>query len=61
MLKSNCQTATALTPVGRIEAMRQRIGTMLNAVVMVRPALDAFYGSLNYEQRALQYDRRTRG
>ena len=52
MLKSNCQTATALTPTGRIEAMRQRIGTMLNAVVMVRPALDAFYGSLSYEQRA---------
>ena len=52
MLKSNCQTATALTPTGRIEAMRQRIGTMLDAVIMVRPALDAFYGSLSYEQRA---------
>ena len=51
-LKSNCQTATALTPTGRVEAMRQRIGTMLNAVIMVRPALDAFYGSLNNEQRA---------
>ena len=52
MLKSNCQTATALTPTGRIEAMRQRIGTTLNAVIMVRPALEAFYGSLSYEQRA---------
>ncbi len=52
MLKSNCQTANALTPTGRIEAMRQRIGSMLNAVVMVRPALEAFYGSLSYEQRA---------
>jgi LTXXQ motif family protein len=51
-LKINCQTATALTPTGRIEAMRQRIGTMLNAVIMVRPALEAFYGSLSYEQRA---------
>jgi hypothetical protein len=52
MLKSNCQTESALTPTGRIEAMRQRIGTMLNAVIMVRPALEAFYGSLSYEQRA---------
>ena len=52
MLKSNCQTATALTPTGRIDAMRQRIGTMLEAVKTVRPALETFYGSLTYEQRA---------
>jgi len=32
--------------------MRLRLTTMLDAVIMVRPALEAFYNSLDYEQRA---------
>ena len=52
MLKANCPTETALTPTGRIDAMRQRLTTMLSAVTTVRPALEAFYNSLDYEQRA---------
>jgi len=52
ILKSNCPTEAALSAVGRIDAMRQRLSTMLDAVNTVRPALDAFYGSLSYEQRA---------
>jgi hypothetical protein len=52
MLRSNCPTEAALTPTGRISGMRQRLTAMLDAVIMVRPALEAFYGSLNYEQRA---------
>ena len=52
MLKANCATDTALTPIGRVDAMKQRLATMLNAIVMVRPALEAFYNSLDYEQRA---------
>jgi LTXXQ motif family protein len=51
-LKANCQPAGTLTPTGRIDAMRQRLATMLEAIRTVRPALEAFYGSLNYEQRA---------
>jgi hypothetical protein len=52
ILQTNCPTETALTPVGRIDAMRQRLTAMLDAVIAVRPALEAFYNSLDYEQRA---------
>jgi hypothetical protein len=52
MLRSNCPAEAALTPTGRISGMRQRLTVMLDAVIMVRPALEAFYGSLSYEQRA---------
>jgi hypothetical protein len=51
-LKSNCPSEAALTPTGRVDAMRQRLTAMLDAVRTVRPALEAFYGSLSYEQKA---------
>jgi hypothetical protein len=51
-LKASCTADTSLTMVGRVDAMRQRLTTMLDAIIMVRPALEAFYNSLNYEQRA---------
>jgi hypothetical protein len=52
ILKTNCPTEAALTPVGRTDAMRQRLTAMLDAIIAVRPALEAFYGSLDHEQRA---------
>lgn len=52
MLKANCAPDNSLTLVGRVDAMKQRLTTMLDAVIMVRPALETFYNSLDYEQRA---------
>jgi hypothetical protein len=52
ILKAACPTALPSTPTGRIEAMRQRLDAMLQAVRTVRPALEKFYGSLNDEQKA---------
>ena len=39
-------------PTGRIEAMRQRLDAMLQAVRTVQPAVEKFYQSLNDEQKA---------
>ena len=52
VLKAACPTALPSTPTGRIEAMRQRLDAMLQAVRTVRPALEKFYESLNDEQKA---------
>jgi ABC-type transporter MlaC component len=52
ILKAACPTALPSTPTGRIEAMRQRLEAMLQAVRTVRPALEKFYQSLNDEQKA---------
>jgi hypothetical protein len=51
LLKSNCPVDVPSTPTGRLGAMRQRIDTMLQAVQMVRPPLEAFYQSLSDEQK----------
>jgi LTXXQ motif family protein len=51
LMKSDCPTDRALTPVGRLEAMEQRLDAMLRAVQTVQPALEKFYGSLGDEQK----------
>jgi uncharacterized protein (DUF2252 family) len=51
LLKSDCPTYRALTPVGRMEAMEQRLDAMQRAVQLVQPALLLFYGSLDAEQK----------
>jgi hypothetical protein len=51
LLKSACPTDLPSTPTGRLAAMRQRIEPMLQAVQIVRPALDKFYQSLSDEQK----------
>ena len=51
LLKTDCPTYRALTPVVRLEAMEQRLDTMLRAVQTVEPALQRFYGSLSDEQK----------
>jgi hypothetical protein len=52
LLKSSCQTGDAITPPARLEAVGKRLDTMLQAVKMVRTALNDFYGKLNDEQKA---------
>jgi hypothetical protein len=51
LLNSDCPTYRALTPVGRLQAMEQRLDAMLRAVQTVQPALEKFYSSLGDEQK----------
>jgi len=51
LLSSDCPTYRALTPVGRLQAMEQRLDAMLRAVQIVQPALEKFYASLGDEQK----------
>jgi hypothetical protein len=51
-LETACPDTTALTPVGRLDTMQQRIQAMIDAANTVRPALEEFYASLNDEQKA---------
>jgi uncharacterized protein YicC (UPF0701 family) len=50
-LNSDCPTSGALTPIGRLQAMEQRLDAMSRAVQTVQPALEKFYGSLGDEQK----------
>jgi hypothetical protein len=51
-LQAACPTTVAMTPVGRLEVMQQRLEAMVDAANTVRPALDDFYASLSNEQKA---------
>ncbi len=51
LLSSDCPTYRALTPVGRLQAMEERLDAMLRAVQTVQPALEKFYASLSDEQK----------
>jgi len=51
-LESACPDTIALTPVGRMEAMQQRLEAMLDAAETVQPALEVFYAALSSEQKA---------
>jgi hypothetical protein len=51
LLSSECPTYRALSAVGRLQAMEQRLDVMRRAVETVQPALERFYGSLNDEQK----------
>ena len=50
-LQAACPSELPSTPTGRIAAMRARVAAMLQAVQVVRPALEKFYQSLSDEQR----------
>jgi hypothetical protein len=52
MLKASCQTAEAITPPARLEAVGKRLDVMLQAVKTVRGPLDSFYATLSDEQKA---------
>jgi histone H3/H4 len=51
LLSSECPTYRALTPVGRLQAIEQRLDAMLHAIQTVQPALEKFYASLSDEQK----------
>ncbi len=54
VFKVSCpsQKAFPLTPPGRLQAMISRLQATLEAVQIVRPALEKFYDSLSDEQKA---------
>jgi hypothetical protein len=52
MLKTSCQAGDAITPPARLAAAGKRLDTMLQAIKLVRSALDDLYGALSDEQKA---------
>ena len=50
--KESCADSYAMTPPGRLRAMTNRVSATLEAVKIVRPALEKFYSSLSDEQQA---------
>jgi LTXXQ motif family protein len=50
--KESCGGSYAMTPPGRLRAMTNRVSATLEAVRIVRPALEKFYNSLSDEQQA---------
>nr|WP_249792549.1 Spy/CpxP family protein refolding chaperone [Bradyrhizobium sp. BRP22] len=52
VFKQSCVDSYALTPPGRLRAMTNRVRVTLEAVRIVRPALERFYDSLSDEQKA---------
>jgi hypothetical protein len=51
-LQAKCPTYQALTPIGRVEAMEQRLDATLGAAKIMQPALVKFYDMLSDEQKA---------
>jgi len=52
VLSTGCPKEQMVTPVGRVTAMEQRMNALLEAIKIVQPALESFYGSLSDEQKA---------
>jgi hypothetical protein len=52
MLKTSCQAGDPITPPARLAAIGKRLDTMLQAIKLVRSALNDFYGTLSDEQKA---------
>jgi uncharacterized protein YukE len=51
VVKSSCPTAALLTPVGRLDAAKQRVDTTIKAIQIVRSPLERFYQGLSDEQK----------
>jgi LTXXQ motif family protein len=51
-IRNSCPKDVALTTPSRLAAMQQRVEAMRDAVGIVQPALDKFYGLLSDEQKA---------
>jgi len=51
-IKTACPTDVAYTAAGRLDAMERRVQAMVQAVAMIRPPLETFYGLLSDEQKA---------
>ncbi|HEX4553099.1 MAG TPA: Spy/CpxP family protein refolding chaperone [Xanthobacteraceae bacterium] len=52
LIKTACPSDVAYTPTGRLQAMEQRVQSMVQAVALIRPPLDNFYKMLSDEQKA---------
>jgi hypothetical protein len=52
VFRQSCADTYAMTPPGRLRAMTNRVSATLEAVRIVRPALERFYNSLSDEQQA---------
>ncbi|WP_407176503.1 Spy/CpxP family protein refolding chaperone [Bradyrhizobium sp. STM 3562] len=52
MLKDACEEEDAITPTARLAAADRRLVAMLEAIKLVRQALDDLYGTLSDEQKA---------
>src|SRR5437762_77074 len=46
IMRGACPAERAVTPTGRLANAEKRLAAMLDAVRTVRPAMDAYYGSL---------------
>jgi hypothetical protein len=51
-IKAACPADIAFTPTGRLDAMERRVHAMVQAVALIRPPLDSFYGMLSDEQKS---------
>jgi hypothetical protein len=52
IIRAGCPTTASFTPGGRLDAMAKRVDALLQAVDIIRPSLQAFYASLNDDQKA---------
>jgi hypothetical protein len=52
VIKSACPVETPTTPIGRLDAMQDRVRAMLRAIDLLRPALEKFYEPLDDAQKA---------
>ena len=52
LLQAACPASQPSTPLGRLDAITERLDTLLEAIDIVRPALANFYDSLTDEQKA---------
>lgn len=51
-LQTSCPAAMPQSPVARLDAVKTRLASMTDALKIIRPKLEAFYNSLNDEQKA---------
>jgi hypothetical protein len=51
-MRAGCVTERPVTPTGRLAAAEKRLSAMLDGIRTLRPAMDAYYGSLTDEQKA---------
>ena len=55
IIRAACPAEPSLTPPGRLAAQEKQLAARLEAVRLVRPAMEAYYGSLSDEQKARLY------
>ena len=50
-MRTACPTERPITPTGKVAFAEKRLSALLEAVRMVRPALETYYNTLNDEQK----------